>query len=73
MGAGGIVEKRSHALDLFANDAQARRRLVLSESVRVLREREGLVISETAHGFVCANAGVDLSNVAEGKAALLPV
>jgi coenzyme F420-0:L-glutamate ligase/coenzyme F420-1:gamma-L-glutamate ligase len=30
------------------------------------------VISETRHGFVCANAGVDLSNVAEGSAALLP-
>lgn len=47
--------------------------LVESESVRVLRRRGDLVISETAHGFVCANAGVDLSNVAEGTAALLPV
>ncbi len=54
-------------------DPEARRRLVLSESARVLRERDGLVISETRHGFVCANAGVDLSNVAEGQAALLPV
>ena len=51
----------------------ARRQLILSESVRVLRDRDGLVISETRHGFVCANAGVDLSNVAEGQAALLPV
>ena len=47
--------------------------LVEAESVRVLRPRGDLVISETAHGFVCANAGVDLSNVAEGTAALLPV
>lgn len=47
--------------------------LVERESVRVLRRREGLVISETAHGFVCANAGVDLSNVEAGVAALLPV
>ena len=47
--------------------------LVEAESVRVLRRRGDLVISETAHGFVCANAGVDLSNVAEGTAALLPV
>jgi coenzyme F420-0:L-glutamate ligase / coenzyme F420-1:gamma-L-glutamate ligase len=54
-------------------DEAARRELVLSESARVLREREGLVISETRHGFVCANAGVDLSNVADGQAALLPV
>ena len=54
-------------------DLQARRNLVLSESARVLRERDGLIISETRHGFVCANAGVDLSNVPEGQAALLPV
>ena len=47
--------------------------VVEAESVRVLRRRGDLVISETAHGFVCANAGVDLSNVAEGTAALLPV
>ena len=54
-------------------DPQARRRLVLSESVRVLRERDELIISETRHGFVCANAGVDMSNVGHGQAALLPV
>jgi len=47
--------------------------LVEAESVRVLRRRGDLVISETTHGFVCANAGVDLSNVPEGTAALLPV
>ena len=46
---------------------------MLSESTRVLRERDGLVITETRHGFVCANAGVDFSNVADGRAALLPV
>ena len=54
-------------------DLQARRRVVLAESARVLREREGLIISETRHGFVCANAGVDFSNVAAGQAALLPI
>ena len=47
--------------------------LVEAESVRVLRRRGDLVISETEHGFVCANAGIDLSNVPEGRAALLPV
>jgi coenzyme F420-0:L-glutamate ligase/coenzyme F420-1:gamma-L-glutamate ligase len=47
--------------------------LVERESVRVLRRRGELLITETAHGFVCANAGVDLSNVADGQAALLPV
>ncbi len=54
-------------------DRDARLRLVESESVRVLRRRGDLIISETRHGFVCANAGVDLSNVEDGSAALLPV
>jgi dehydro coenzyme F420 reductase / coenzyme F420-0:L-glutamate ligase / coenzyme F420-1:gamma-L-glutamate ligase len=53
-------------------DPGAKAALVERESTRVLRRRGDLVISETAHGFVCANAGVDLSNVAEGTAALLP-
>ncbi|MED6327598.1 MAG: coenzyme F420-0:L-glutamate ligase [Actinomycetota bacterium] len=47
--------------------------LVDRESVRVLRRRGDLIISETEHGFVCANAGIDLSNVEEGQAALLPI
>ena len=53
-------------------DPAAKLALVERESTRVLRRRGDLVISETRHGFVCANAGVDLSNVAEGTAALLP-
>jgi len=53
-------------------DPAAKVGLVEKESVRVLRRRGDLVISETRHGFVCANAGVDLSNVADGTAALLP-
>jgi len=56
-----------------ADDPDARARLVESESVRVLRRRGDLMITETRHGFVCANAGVDLSNVEAGTAALLPV
>jgi coenzyme F420-0:L-glutamate ligase/coenzyme F420-1:gamma-L-glutamate ligase len=47
-------------------------RIIESQSVRVLRRRGDLVISETRHGFICANAGVDLSNVEHGWAALLP-
>jgi len=54
-------------------DPEAKTRLVEEESVRVLRRRGELLVSETQHGFVCANAGVDLSNVEEGTAALLPV
>ena len=40
--------------------------LVERESVRILRRRGDLIISETSHGFVCANAGIDLSNVERG-------
>jgi coenzyme F420-0:L-glutamate ligase/coenzyme F420-1:gamma-L-glutamate ligase len=47
--------------------------LVLAESRRVVRRRGGTVICETHHGFVCANAGVDSSNAAEGTVVLLPV
>lgn len=54
-------------------DRDARRALVESESVRILRRRGELMISETRHGFICANAGVDFSNVDDGHAALLPV
>jgi coenzyme F420-0:L-glutamate ligase/coenzyme F420-1:gamma-L-glutamate ligase len=55
------------------DDRAARRAIVEGESVRILRRRGDLIISETSHGFVCANAGVDLSNVDAGWAALLPV
>jgi coenzyme F420-0:L-glutamate ligase/coenzyme F420-1:gamma-L-glutamate ligase len=69
-----VVSKAEDRLvPLDPSDATARRRLVETESVRVLRRRGELIISETRHGFVCANAGVDLSNVDEGWAALLPV
>ncbi|MEA2555330.1 MAG: dehydro coenzyme reductase / coenzyme F420-0:L-glutamate ligase / coenzyme [Actinomycetota bacterium] len=50
-----------------------RRRWVESETVRVVARRGDLVIAETAHGFVCANAGVDASNLDAGILALLPV
>jgi coenzyme F420-0:L-glutamate ligase/coenzyme F420-1:gamma-L-glutamate ligase len=47
--------------------------LVLDESEEVLRAERGVLICETRHGFVCANAGVDTSNVGAGRAALLPL
>ena len=54
------------------DDPAAKVALVEQESVRILRRRGDLIISETKHGFICANAGIDLSNVALGTAALLP-
>jgi coenzyme F420-0:L-glutamate ligase/coenzyme F420-1:gamma-L-glutamate ligase len=54
-------------------DPAAKTALVEREAVRVLRRRGDLLITETPQGFICANAGVDLSNMADGTAALLPV
>jgi len=69
-----IVSKAEDRLvDIDADDPLAKVALVESEAVRVLRRRGELLITETRHGFICANAGVDLSNVAAGKAALLPI
>jgi coenzyme F420-0:L-glutamate ligase / coenzyme F420-1:gamma-L-glutamate ligase len=69
-----IVSKAEGRLvDIDPDDSDARRRLIESEAVRVLRRRGELIVTETRHGFVCANSGVDLSNVEHGQAALLPV
>jgi len=69
-----IVSKAEGRLvDLDPTDLDARRALVEQESRRIVRRRGDLVISETHHGFICANAGIDLSNVEAGQAALLPV
>ena len=68
-----VSKAEGRLVPLDAADGAARRRLIESESTRVLRRRGDLIVSETAHGFVCANAGVDLSNVPEGTAALLPL
>lgn len=46
--------------------------VVLRESKRIVRMERGVLISETDHGFICANAGVDTSNVADGTVTLLP-
>ncbi len=47
--------------------------LVLSESREILRAERGVLITETHHGFVCANAGIDASNLPEdGTVCLLP-
>lgn len=69
-----VVSKAEHRLvPLDHDDLAAREAIIMGESVRVLRRRGDLVITETTHGFVCANAGVDLSNVDAGQAALLPI
>jgi coenzyme F420-0:L-glutamate ligase/coenzyme F420-1:gamma-L-glutamate ligase len=69
-----IVSKAEGMLEAVdPDDPLSHKAIVERESVRIVRRRGELIISETAHGFICANAGVDLSNVARGQAALLPV
>ena len=68
-----VVSKAENQLDrVDPDDPQSHKPLVVEESVRVVRRRGDLIISETHHGFVCASAGIDRSNVAPDIAALLP-
>lgn len=65
------AEGRLVAVD--PEDPRSHKHLVESEAVRIVRRRGDLIITETRHGFICANSGIDLSNVERGQAALLPV
>ena len=47
--------------------------LMLREAVRVVRASHGVIITQTRQGFVCANSGIDQSNVGKGFVVLLPV
>lgn len=67
-----VSKAEAQLVPIDPNDPHSKTKIVEAESVRVLRRRDDLVIAETRHGFVCANAGVDLSNVEAGWAALLP-
>lgn len=67
-----LVSKAEGRLVEVGSDPQAHADLIEREAAAVLRRRGGLVITETRHGLVCANAGVDRSNIAPGWAALLP-
>jgi len=68
-----VISKAEGALRVIdPADGSSHRRIIEEESLAVLRRRGELVISETRHGFVCANAGVDRSNVASGQVVLLP-
>ncbi len=78
------AEGRSVLLSDIVPSKEARRRaaetgkdprlveLILRESTEVLRQRDNLIVTENHLGLVMANAGIDLSNVDEGCALLLP-
>ncbi|MGA1156294.1 MAG: coenzyme F420-0:L-glutamate ligase [Ilumatobacteraceae bacterium] len=60
-------------VEIDPDDPLSHKSLVEDEAVRIVRRRGDLIITETSHGFVCANSGIDLSNVERGYAALLPI
>ena len=69
-----IVSKAEGRLvEIDPNDPLSHKQLVEDEAVRIVRRRGDLIITETKHGFICANSGIDLSNVERGYAALLPL
>jgi coenzyme F420-0:L-glutamate ligase/coenzyme F420-1:gamma-L-glutamate ligase len=65
---GDVAEQMAKDTDKDPRIAQ----LVLNEAKEVVKKMRNHIIVETKHGFVCANAGVDESNVEQGKAVLLP-
>jgi coenzyme F420-0:L-glutamate ligase/coenzyme F420-1:gamma-L-glutamate ligase len=67
-----VVSKSEGQVVPFDGSDEDKVRIVEGESVRVLRRRGTLRITETRHGYINANAGVDLSNADEGTAVLLP-
>jgi coenzyme F420-0:L-glutamate ligase/coenzyme F420-1:gamma-L-glutamate ligase len=69
------IEPSSLAREIAGPETDLRQlEVILRETARVVRSRNGLVIAETRHGFVCASAGVDHSNAADpGTVILLPL
>jgi coenzyme F420-0:L-glutamate ligase/coenzyme F420-1:gamma-L-glutamate ligase len=69
------VEPTGRAVELAREPGKDPRlvQVVLDETAELLRAERGVMICVTRHGLVCANAGVDLSNAAEGEAVLLPL
>jgi coenzyme F420-0:L-glutamate ligase/coenzyme F420-1:gamma-L-glutamate ligase len=67
-----VVSKSEGQVVAFDGTEAHKVALIEQESTRVLRRRGPLRITETRHGFINANAGVDLSNTADGTAVLLP-
>jgi coenzyme F420-0:L-glutamate ligase/coenzyme F420-1:gamma-L-glutamate ligase len=67
-----VVSKAEGRL-VATGSEEAHRAVVLAEATEVLRRRGSMIIAVTRHGFVCANAGVDRSNVPGDAVVLLPI
>ena len=68
------VEPSARATEWAAAHAKDPRviEVILRQSRRIVRMERGILIAETHHGFICANAGVDTSNVEPGFVTVLP-
>ena len=67
------ASERAHALAEPHGRDPRLVQVILDEAAEVLRAERGVLVCETRHGFVCANAGVDLSNTLGDEAVLLPI
>jgi coenzyme F420-0:L-glutamate ligase/coenzyme F420-1:gamma-L-glutamate ligase len=67
-----VSKAEGQVIEVADDDHESFDALVRSESRRILRRRGTLAITETHHGFVCANAGIDRSNTDAGTVTLLP-
>jgi coenzyme F420-0:L-glutamate ligase/coenzyme F420-1:gamma-L-glutamate ligase len=68
-----VSKAEDRMVQIDPDDPLSHKGLVEDEAVRIVRRRGDLIITETRHGFICANSGIDLSNVERGWAALLPL
>ena len=64
-----ISKVEGRKIDINKEDIEE---VIKSESLQIIRKRGETVIAKTKHGFICANAGIDKSNIEEGSALLLP-
>jgi coenzyme F420-0:L-glutamate ligase/coenzyme F420-1:gamma-L-glutamate ligase len=67
-----VSKAEGRVVEVVGDEEAFKRALVESEAVSIVRRRGDLIIAETAHGFICANAGVGRSNTEPGTMILLP-
>lgn len=67
-----VSKAEGRVVTVVGDEEDFKRALVEAEAVSIVRRRGGLIIAETKHGFICANAGVDRSNAEPGTMILLP-
>jgi coenzyme F420-0:L-glutamate ligase/coenzyme F420-1:gamma-L-glutamate ligase len=67
-----VSKAEGRVVEVVGDEDAFKRALVESEALSIVRRRGDLIIAETEHGFICANAGVDRSNAEPGTMILLP-